>query len=78
MNDLIEWFEDELENGNRIKASKIFNAFAKIFKKKFPNSKPVDQYNYRKYCFNRSNRTGLPRPNFSPPKPPNPFRTRGE
>ena len=50
--DLVNWMEDELNNGNRIKASKLYKLFYKYAKLKYPNAtnEQLRDYPMRYWC----------------------------
>ena len=46
LRELISWFEEEQEKGNRVKASKIYRVFCKYAREIYPN---VTSRNLEKY-----------------------------
>lgn len=52
LQDLLDWMEDELENGNRVKASKLYKIFCNHARLQFPNATEHQLRNYKKYYWN--------------------------
>ena len=49
LRDLINWLNDEINNGNRIKASKLYRIFCKYAKLQYPGAGEDRLKNYNNY-----------------------------
>jgi len=52
LSELLQWMEDELENGSRIKASKLYKIFCKYAKMRFKDADEFKLRNYKNHYWN--------------------------
>jgi len=51
LSELLQWMEDEFENGNRIKAQKLYKIFCKYAKMRFKDADESILRNYKQYSW---------------------------
>ena len=53
LSELLQWMEDEFENGNRIKAQKLYKIFCKYAKMRFKDADESRLRNYKQYSWDK-------------------------